>query len=45
MELKYMIFQQGCLIPNEYEVEAPPLLKTPFPFQFETKHNIYLKKG
>jgi hypothetical protein len=30
---------------NEYEVEALPLLKTPFPIQFETKHNIYLKNG
>jgi hypothetical protein len=38
-------FEQGCLIPNECEVEVLPLLETPFPFQFETKHNIYLKDG
>jgi hypothetical protein len=38
-------FEQGCLIPNECEVEVLRLLETPFPFQFETKHNIYLKNG
>jgi hypothetical protein len=38
-------FEQGCLITNKYEVEVLPLLGTPFPFQFETKHNIYLKNG
>jgi hypothetical protein len=38
-------FEQGCLIPNKCEVEVLPLLETPFSFQLETKHNIYLKNG